>query len=103
MITITARTPETWWGKTIGLLTTKTPEALLLQTRWGIHTFGMKYPIDAVVLDNKDQVISFKFSIKPNRFYIWNPKYNKVLELPAGTIEMLKLKKGDKVSLKILE
>lgn len=51
----------------------------------GIHTFGMKFPIDVVVLDDNTTVKRIKRDMKPGRFFFWSPKYKKILELPVGS------------------
>ena len=50
----------------------------------GVHTFGMKFPIDVVVLDRNNIVKKIKKDMRPGKFFFWNPKYKKVLELPVG-------------------
>jgi uncharacterized protein len=79
------------WNKTKGLIGTKKANPVYFETRWGIHTFGMKYPIDVLILDNNNLVIKTKEVLKPNKIWIWNPKYNKVIELPAGEINQKKI------------
>lgn len=69
----------------------KKAETVYLETRWGIHTFFMKFPIDVMVLDNKNKVVKIKRELKPWRLFLWNPKYYKVVELPAGKISNLNL------------
>ena len=85
--------------KTIGLLHTKTPQSLYLQTRFGIHTFGMQYAIDIIILDDQFTVKKMKQNLKPQQIYLWNPKYQHVLELPEGTIEKKKINIGDKIKI----
>ncbi len=65
---------------------------MLFYTRWGIHTFGMKYPIDIIVLDNQQKIIQIKYDLKPNRIFFWNPKYSSIIELPT---ELTKLKMNE--------
>lgn len=87
--------------KSVGLIGKKYPESILFQTRFGIHTFGLKFPIDVLVLDN-DRVVNIKEKLPPNRFFIWNPKYNNVIELPQGFIADKKITKGSNVKLVII-
>lgn len=91
---------NTWKEKTLGLLRYKKPESLFLQTRFGIHTFGLSHPIDVLILDKHYVVIALKESLKPNRVFFWNPKYNAVVELPQGTITQKKIVHGTKIILK---
>jgi uncharacterized protein len=90
--------PKTLWEQSLGLLKYKTPTALLLKTRFGIHTFGMKYTIDILILDKQNCVAVMKKNLKPNRIFIWNIIYETVLELPEDTIQKTKTEIGDIIS-----
>lgn len=68
-------------------------KALILNTRFGIHTFFVKNPLDIIILDNRNRVKIIK-NLKPNRIFVWNPKFPKVLELPDGSADNLKLNIG---------
>lgn len=81
--------------KARGLLDSVGQSSIFFQTRWGIHTFGMKFAIDCVVLDDKLKVAAICESMKPNRFFFWWPWYENVLELPAGTISKTRTEVGD--------
>ena len=61
----------------------------------GVHTCGMKFPIDVIVLGERNVVRKIKKNMKPGRFFFWNPKYKKILELPAGS----EIKIGDELDL----
>jgi len=102
MLTLQVREAKTLHAKTIGLLNKKEAEPLLIRTRWGIHTFGMKYPIDVIILDNENRVAQLKKNLKPNSLFVWNPKFEHVLELPSNTIETKKIKKGQIIELVIV-
>lgn len=81
----------------VGLLKDKKPRALLIHTRFGIHTIGMRFPIDVLILDKHHKVMATKQCLKPYRIFLWNPKYSTVLELPAGTIERSKTELNDEI------
>lgn len=85
--------------KTIGLLGKTEPESVFFTTRFGIHTFGMKFPIDVVILNKQNQVVTIKENLQPKRIFLWNPKYNNVVELPNGTINKYKIQKYIKIAL----
>ena len=87
-----------WYFSWKGLLGSK-PEMVLLRTRFGIHTFGMRYPIDVVIVDKNCIVQKTRESLLPNRFFFWNPRYFFVLELPKGTIKKKRLLKGQRITL----
>jgi uncharacterized membrane protein (UPF0127 family) len=59
---------------------------LLIRPCKGIHTFFMKFPIDAVFLDQGNRIVARYHNLPPNRMTrIWL-KAVSVLELPAGTL-----------------
>jgi len=76
------------------------PMALMIKTRFGIHTFGVKFPIDVLILNNENKVASLREGLKPNRMFLWNPMHEKVIELPAGTIKKTAIKMHDSITLK---
>jgi len=69
-------------------------QAMIFNTRFGIHTFGIKEKIDVFVLDKDSKVVKMK-TVSPNNLFFWNPKYNMVIELPKGTLSKSKTKIGD--------
>lgn len=98
MITIKVKKLKNAKDKMVGLLFKKQAFPVLMETRFGIHTFGLTFPIDIVILDSKNVVWQIKY-LKPFRIFIWNPKYNKVLELPENYIKDHNIKIGDKIKL----
>lgn len=80
--------------KTKGLILQKNPKTVIFKTRFGIHTFLMKQPIDVIILDNNFKIQYLK-TVKPNQIFLWNPKFNWVIEFPHSSITKFKLKKGD--------
>lgn len=81
----------------LGLLNKSNPRALVIRTRWGIHTFGLKKPIDILILDKSYKVVKIKKLLNPNRIFIWNPKYYLAVELPCNSI--VKTNIGDKIKM----
>src|SRR6266581_4925910 len=62
-------------------------EGLLIRPSKGIHTFGMKFPIDAIFLNKENRITAVSKELPPNRL---TPIYFSaacVIELPAGTVE----------------
>ena len=90
-------------NRTIGQIGKTKPEPLMFFTRFGIHTFGMRFPLDIIVLDDNSVVVELKQSLEPNRVFFWPPKFNKVLELPEGYIRTKKIKIGSNLSLKMVK
>ena len=69
-------------------------EGILLRPAASIHTFFMRFPIDAVFLDRDDVVVGIERQVHP-----WRVAARKgaraVLELPAGESERRGLAVGD--------
>ena len=62
-------------------------QGLLIQPCKGIHTFFMRFSIDAVFLDKGNRVVALAHALPPNRMTSIYPKAVSVLELPAGTLD----------------
>lgn len=94
----TIEVAETFRARTKGLLGRNSLEAgkgLLIKPCKGVHTIGMKFPIDVVFLDNRNIIIAVIKELQPNRLTSIRPRAASVLELPAGTIEATALNVGD--------
>lgn len=50
----------------------------------GIHTFGMRFPIDVIILDRSESVLAVIPGVPPNRIILPRSGGASVLELPAG-------------------
>ena len=61
----------------------------------GIHTIGMRYPIDVAYLDSKERVLKIYHRLAPFRLAALLLKARSVLELPAGTLEQTQTEVGD--------
>lgn len=59
-----------------------------------IHTIGMRFPIDLIYLDSKNQIKKLLSDVPPWRLSGCLPAHS-VLELPAGTIRETKTRFGD--------
>lgn len=86
-------------SKIFGLIGREEPEAIIFKTRFGIHTFFLKFPIDILVLDKNNNIASLKEGLKPWMVFFWNIKYDTLVELPAGSIKKSKTQRGDKIKL----
>ncbi|MEK7160268.1 MAG: DUF192 domain-containing protein [Patescibacteria group bacterium] len=80
--------------KLAGLMGKEKSEIVIFKTRFGIHTFFLKFPIDLVIVSKNKKVIFIKKSVKPNRIVLWNFRYDTVIELPEGSIEKLGINIG---------
>ncbi len=86
---------KTGLGKLKGLIGEKGQKAVVFTTRFGIHTFFLKLPIDLIVLDSENRIVFIRRGVKPNRIVVWNIKFNTVIELPFGSLKKSKTEKGD--------
>jgi uncharacterized protein len=62
----------------------------------GVHTFGMRFPIDVIFLDRDDRVVRVA-ALPPGRAIPWVRGSRRALELPAGTTEAAGLRAGSQV------
>ncbi len=94
MIKLKVKYLKTFQEKSKGLigLTKFTP--VFFKTRFGIHTYGMKVPIDVLILDRQNKVIKIKKNLKPGRVFFWNPGYFNVVEMP---VDYSKVKIGETI------
>ncbi len=73
--------------------------ALWIRPSRGVHTLGMRYPIDAVYLDANLLVVHLEADLQPWRMGRMVARSRSVLELPAGTIARTKTQLGDQVTI----
>jgi len=83
----------------IGLLGATKAYPVYFKTRFGIHTFGMKFPIDVLILGDNFEVVRLKSELVPNRIFLWPPIYFHVIELPEGYISKNTIRIGEKIKL----
>ena len=87
-----------FFPRLIGLLGTVRPDrkwALLITPCTGVHTFGMRYPIDVLFLDRDSRVLEKVESLKPNRWHKSDAPSASVLELVAGETRLMGIEEGD--------
>jgi trehalose synthase len=56
---------------------------LLIPRCRGVHTFGMRFPLDLVFLDRAGRPVSFRRAVPPRRF-AWDRRAHATLELPCS-------------------
>ena len=100
MLCKNVREAKTYQEKKRGLIGSDGKTGLFMKTRWGVHTFGMTFPIDVVILDKKNKVIKYKRGMKPNRIMLWSPIYNKVVEIPTALIPEEVIQIGDELDIR---
>jgi uncharacterized protein len=72
-------------------------EGMLLRPAWSIHTAFVRFPIDALFLDDELTVLAITPRMKPWRAS-WNRGAHAVLEFGAGECERLGLREGDRLA-----
>ena len=95
---------RTHWSRFRGLMATDSSRFSRGQGLWinpshGIHTFAMRFPIDAVYLDRDRMVIHLEQDLKPWRMAAVRVQAASVLELPTGTISESQTALGDQVDI----
>ena len=78
-------------------------EALWLMPSKGIHTIGMKFPIDVVFLTKDNQVVGLMSGLAPYRISAVHFRGYSVLELPNGTIRKSNTELGDQFEISLAE
>ena len=74
----------------------KPGEGLWIAPCEGVHTFGMKFPIDVLFLNKKKQVLKARPDMVKGRIAFSLRAYS-VLELPAGTLAQTGTVAGDQL------
>jgi uncharacterized membrane protein (UPF0127 family) len=78
-------------------------EALWLMPSKGIHTIGMKFPIDVVFLDKNNVALLTVSGLAPNRITGVRWRVQSVLELPKGTLQKSRTEVGDQLEISLVE
>ena len=94
----------THWTRLRGLMLTRAADFAAGQGLWispshGIHTFAMRFPIDAVYLDRNKTVVHVEQNLKPWRVGRVHLRAESVLELPGGTLHSTGTVTGDKIEI----
>jgi len=87
-----------FFPRLIGLLGTVRPDrkwALFITPCTGVHTIGMRYPIDILFLDRDGRVLQKVDELKPNRWHKSTVPSASVLELVAGEARLMGIEEGD--------
>ena len=71
-------------------------EGLWIAPCEGVHTFGMKFPIDVVFLSRKRKILKIRPNMVRARMAL-SLRAHSVLELPAGTLEKTGTEVGDQL------
>jgi uncharacterized membrane protein (UPF0127 family) len=74
-------------------------EGLLLDRCYGIHTIGMRFPIDVLFLDKELHVMRAVQALPPFRTCVVKHAVY-VLELPVGAIPASRTETGDQIQMR---
>jgi uncharacterized protein len=95
------RVANTAWSRMVGLLGNSglpPGSGLLIEPSSGVHTFGMRFPIDVVALDRQLCVRGVWENLGPFRIAAVGFKVHKVLELPVGAIRDSRTRVNDQLA-----
>lgn len=95
---------DTHWTRLRGLLGTSANEfgngsGLWIKPCRGVHTLGMRFPIDVLYLDRNQAVIHIERGLPPWRFAPVKIQAASVLELPCQTVSQTGTELGDKIEI----
>ena len=76
-------------------------EALWIVPSRGVHTWGMRFTIDVLALDEEGTVIDCVSNLRPWRVRLPRRGTVGVLELPAGTLEASHTSVGDRILIEL--
>ncbi len=99
------RKADSFLTRVVGLLKRKKlgpEEGLWLVPSKGIHTIGMKFPIDVIFLDKENKVVSVIPGLAPNRATGIHLSAHSALELPNGTIIKSHTEVGDQLDVSMV-
>ena len=100
------RKADNFLTRLVGLLKRSTlgpEEALWLMPSKGIHTIGMKFPIDVIFLTKDNLVLSVTSGLPPYRISGVHLRSFSVLELPNGTVKKSQTEVGDQLEISLVE
>ncbi|MFG2634901.1 DUF192 domain-containing protein [Streptomyces sp. NPDC048362] len=96
-VTVPLEISTSYRARTRGLLDRDSIDgAMLLSPASGVHTFGMRMPIDVAYLDRGLTVLAVR-TMRPGRLGLPRPRSRHVLEARAGTMAGWGLRVGARV------
>jgi len=103
LIADSVKVAENFFTRSIGLLSRKSisnNEALIIKPCGSIHTFFMRFDIDVLFVNKKNEIIALYENVKPFRILPIHLTSSYVIELAAGSISDKNISKGDLISIK---
>ncbi len=95
---VDCRVADNFFSRFIGLMGKKSLSegmGLMIMPCNSIHCFFMRFPIDAMFLDENNRVLRMYSELKPWRVTGIVRNARKVIELPAGTLVRSDVRVGD--------
>ena len=97
---------DTHWTRLVGLLSLGVGEFISGSGLWivpchGVHTLGMRFPIDAIYLDRDLTVIHVQSGLRPWRVAPVRGEAASVLELPCHTAVETGTSVGDRIEITV--
>lgn len=95
---------DTHWARFRGLMCTSADRfgdghALWIMPSQGVHTFGMRFPIDVLYLDKRKVVVHLVRNLKPWRMARVDFGTTSVLEFPHNTLTTTGTAVGDEIEI----
>ena len=75
-------------------------EGLWILGTMGVHSFGMRFPIDVAYLDGDLRIVHVIENMRPGRIGRLSLRTETVLELPAGTLAATETRQGDQLEIR---
>jgi uncharacterized protein len=99
---------NTHWSRFRGLMAREAEQFREGQGLWivpcrGVHTMGMRFPIDVLYLDSNKVVVHVEEQLKPWRVAPVRAQARSVLELPGATVNATQTAVGDKIEIEFAE
>lgn len=97
------RVADSFWSRFKGLMFRKKPiesEGLWITPCNSIHMFFMSFAIDVVFLNEQNEVVKTYFELQPWKIIKPVKGAHSTLELPAGSIPLLEIEVGQKITWK---
>jgi len=99
---------NTHWSRLVGLMGKDSASFVPGDALWivpcrGVHTLGMRFPIDVVYLDKDKFVVHVEENLRPWRVAPVRMRAASVLELPAHTLGSTRTVMGDQLEIGVGE
>lgn len=93
---------QNFFSRTVGLIPKKTfnkGEGLIIKPCSSIHTFFMKFAIDVLFVNKKNEVVALYENVKPWKILPIHFNSYYVIELDSGAISSKNISKGDLITI----